>query len=54
MLRRIVFAGAGLIAFTSVGFAADLPVKARPLPPPPPFSWTGFYIGAQVGYAAAQ
>ena len=53
MLRRIVFAGAGLIAFTSVGFAADLPVKARPLPPPPPFSWTGFYIGAQVGYAAA-
>jgi outer membrane immunogenic protein len=32
--------------------AADLPVKARPLPPPPPvFSWTGFYIGAHAGGA---
>ena len=32
--------------------AADMPVKARPLPPPAPvFSWTGFYIGAHVGGA---
>jgi outer membrane immunogenic protein len=32
--------------------AADMPVKARPLPPPPPvFSWTGFYVGAHVGGA---
>lgn len=30
--------------------AADLPMKAAPLPPPVPvFSWTGFYIGAHVG-----
>ncbi len=30
--------------------AADLPMKARPLPPPEPvFSWTGFYIGAHGG-----
>ncbi len=31
--------------------AADLPVKAppAPAPTPPPFSWTGFYIGGNVG-----
>src|SRR5262245_34347830 len=32
----------------SSGNAADLPVKARPLPPPI-MSWTGVYIGAHVG-----
>lgn len=33
--------------------AADLPsTKGAPIytPPPPVFSWTGFYIGAQAGY----
>ena len=32
--------------------AADLPVKAMPYAvPAPAFSWTGFYIGANAGYA---
>jgi outer membrane immunogenic protein len=33
--------------------AADLPVKARPAPiaPIPVFSWTGFYLGANIGGA---
>ena len=52
MFHRIAMASAGLIALTGAAFAADLPLKAQPLPPPPPpFSWTGFYIGAQVGWA---
>lgn len=42
---------AGLTAFAIAGFAprasaADMPVKAPPLAPP---SWTGCYVGGQVG-----
>src|SRR5262245_66326521 len=43
-----------LIASGSVApsLAADMAVKARPLPPRPVlYSWTGFYIGAHVGAA---
>src|ERR1700689_2977779 len=35
----------------STASAADMPLKAPPAPPPPVFSWTGFYVGAQVGGA---
>jgi outer membrane immunogenic protein len=32
--------------------AADMPVKAPPVAPlPPPITWTGFYIGANIGGA---
>ena len=34
------------------GFAADMAVKARPMPPTPPvpvYSWTGCYIGGNLG-----
>jgi outer membrane immunogenic protein len=36
--------------------AADLPTKARPLPPPPPpcSQFGGFYIGANAGWGYAQ
>jgi outer membrane immunogenic protein len=41
-----------LVGGTSPGFAADLP--ARPIERahflPPPFVWTGFYIGGNAGY----
>jgi outer membrane immunogenic protein len=34
--------------------AADMAVKAPPPPPPPPaYSWTGFYVGGNAGYAWA-
>jgi outer membrane immunogenic protein len=38
-----------LLAIAVVANAADMPVKAPPAPVPPPFSWTGFYIGGNVG-----
>jgi outer membrane immunogenic protein len=43
---------AGLIG--TPAFAADMAVKARPTPPPPPapvYSWTGCYLGGNVGGA---
>ena len=34
--------------------AADMRLKAPPAPPPPPpFSWNGFYIGGEFGWAHA-
>ena len=33
--------------------SADLAVKAPPPPPVPVFSWTGFYVGANIGGAWA-
>jgi outer membrane immunogenic protein len=54
MWKRLSLASAGFIALTGVACAADMPVKASPLPPPPPtFSWTGFYLGGQVGWLRA-
>lgn len=54
-MRKALLATASLIAMGGSAFAADLPnVKGPPVfnpPPPPAFSWTGFYIGGKVGYA---
>ena len=34
--------------------AADMPLKAPPIPPPSPlYNWSGFYIGANLGGAWA-
>jgi outer membrane immunogenic protein len=43
---------AGTIA-ASAASAADMAVKAAPIPVAAPFSWTGFYIGGNVGYGWA-
>jgi outer membrane immunogenic protein len=44
------FLAAALVAGPAI--AADLPLKAPPAPAPVPlFSWSGFYIGANVGGA---
>jgi outer membrane immunogenic protein len=39
------------IILPGAAFAADMPVKARPMTAAPAFSWTGIYVGANAGYA---
>jgi outer membrane immunogenic protein len=59
MRNKLISSLAGaafILAGSGSAFAADLarkmPVKATPQPPPAPvFSWTGFYIGGNGGYA---
>ncbi|MDQ6868595.1 MAG: porin family protein [Pseudomonadota bacterium] len=54
MRRQILLASVGAIAIAGSAFAADLPYRGPPpvyLPPPPIFTWTGLYLGGQVGYA---
>ena len=54
MFRKFLLASAGVLAVTAAVHAADLPMRSAPpayAPPPPPvFTWTGAYVGGQVGY----
>jgi outer membrane immunogenic protein len=53
-MNKTLTASVALVALSiTAARAADLPVKAPPPPPMPVFSWTGFYIGANVGGAWA-
>jgi outer membrane immunogenic protein len=52
MVVRPIFASFASIAFMGTALAADLPTrKTAPefTPPPPPFTWTGFYVGGYAG-----
>jgi outer membrane immunogenic protein len=57
MIRKFLLASVGAVALTgSAALAADLPSRAPPpvyLPQAPIFTWTGIYIGGQIGYAWA-
>jgi len=54
-MKKAIIAGAALLAFgTSVAGAADLPFKGPPVYMPPAFSWTGCYVGGNLGGAWAQ
>jgi len=50
-LALLATAAVALLGLSNAGQAADLPVKAPPPPPPPLFSWTGFYLGGNIGAA---
>ena len=50
MMRSLLLATASVFVLGSgLAYAADLPVKAPPMVAPPPFSWTGFYMGVNLG-----
>lgn len=52
-MKRILIASASAILATAAASAADLPVRA-PAPAPlaaPIFTWSGFYVGLNAGYA---
>jgi outer membrane immunogenic protein len=51
MFGRIAVTALLIAAPFGVASAADMAVKAPKAPPPPPFDWNGFYIGAYAGAA---
>jgi outer membrane immunogenic protein len=51
MKRRLLGTVALPALLAGPAMAADLPVKARPLPPPVVYDWTGFYAGVNAGGA---
>jgi outer membrane immunogenic protein len=52
--KRILLSGISATAFAASALAADLPVRPQaayqPLVPVPQFSWSGCFIGANLGY----
>ena len=49
-MKKLLMAGLALASLSGVSYAADMPVKARPMPVAI-YSWTGFYIGGNVGWS---
>jgi outer membrane immunogenic protein len=50
-MKKLLFASLAFVALNAgAALAADMPVKARPLPPPV-ISWTGWYAGVHLGVA---
>jgi outer membrane immunogenic protein len=48
-MRKIALASLALLGLTDLSAAADLPVKALPMPAPV-FTWTGLYVGGNFGW----
>ena len=49
-MKKIIL-GVSILAFASPAvMAADMAVKAPPAPLPPVYTWTGGYVGVNVGY----
>src|SRR5262245_35321904 len=52
VMTKLLFSKVALISLLSAGVAqaADMPVRVPAPIAPPPFSWTGWYVGANVGF----
>jgi outer membrane immunogenic protein len=55
-MKKIRLSSVALLGLTAAASAADLPRRAAPpmfAPAIPVFTWTGFYVGVNAGYAWA-
>lgn len=56
-MKKLLTGAALAVLFASPAFAADMIQSPEPAPAPvvvqPTFSWTGFYVGGQLGYGWA-
>ena len=50
-MKKLLLGSVALIVMSAPVLAADMPVKVMPLPPA--WSWTGCYVGLNVGYGVA-
>jgi outer membrane immunogenic protein len=48
-MKRTLLAIVAIAGLAVPAVAADMPVKYRPPPPVPVFSWTGCYVGGNIG-----
>jgi outer membrane immunogenic protein len=51
MMRSLIIPAAAAALFTAPAMGADLPTKAPIVAAPAAYSWTGFYVGGNVGAA---
>jgi outer membrane immunogenic protein len=49
-MKKLLISSIAALAIGTPALAADMAVKAPPPAPVPVYSWTGFYIGGNVGY----
>jgi outer membrane immunogenic protein len=53
-MKKLLMAAGALLATVAPVLAGDMPYRRNYQPAPPPaalFNWTGFYVGANAGYA---
>ena len=54
-MKKFLLSAAVVLGMATPALAADMAVKAPPAPlPPPVYSWTGFYIGANGGWGQSR
>lgn len=56
MFKNLILASTAIVSLGSAALAADLPSRRAPAPyvAVPVFTWTGFYVGANAGYATTE